>query len=97
MSRLSGVESVPDMEQNVPTGTNQAYRSDRIRAAMASKNPPWTSAIVAEKAGVNPKVVSAARNGAPGVRIPNLEKIAIALGLSMQELFEPKEEEEAAA
>lgn len=66
------------------------YRVDLINAAMGAER--LTNEQVAEKAGVSPKVVSAIRNGRENIELPSLKKVAGALGLTMQQLFEPEPE-----
>ena len=74
------------------TPIENSYRADLIRAAMASKEPPWTNEILADKAGLSMGTISAIRNGSPSVQLGSLIAIATALGLTLQELFEPKAE-----
>jgi transcriptional regulator with XRE-family HTH domain len=64
------------------------YRTDVINGAMGAQR--LTNEAVAEKAGVAPKTVSAVRNGDPNVGVPTLKKIADALGLTMQQIFEER-------
>lgn len=63
------------------------YRADKIRGKQAEKD--WSNEVFAEKAGVNVNTVTALRRGEV-VSLPTLRKAADALGLTMQELFEPE-------
>ncbi len=69
------------------------YRADLINASMGKHR--LTNEQVAAKAGVTPKVVSAARNGKTSVTLPSLQAIAKALDLTMEELFAARHEAEA--
>lgn len=66
------------------------YRDDLIRAAQAVQN--LTNEALAEKSGLNVNTISAIRRGKQHVEVPTLQKVADALGLTMQQLFEPKQE-----
>lgn len=68
------------------------YRTDRIRQAMAGKEPPMTSEDLAARSGQSRTTVSKILGGSPNIRLESLRAVADALDLSMQELFEPKEE-----
>ena len=65
------------------------YRNDKIRGKQAELG--LSNEELAEKAGVNPNTVSAIRSGKV-VRTDTLQKVADALGLTMEELFTPKTE-----
>lgn len=71
------------------------YRDDLIRAEMGRQNLSRTA--LAEKAGLNVNTVSAICRGKEHVEVPTLERVAESLGLTMQQLFEPKPVAEAAA
>jgi transcriptional regulator with XRE-family HTH domain len=62
------------------------YNPEPINEAMSSKR--LSNEKVAALAGVNKKVVSAARNGKEGVMLPSLQKVAGALGLKLIVKFE---------
>ena len=64
------------------------YRTDLINGAMGSQR--LTVEDLATKSGVSPKTVSFVRNGNPNIKLPTLKAVADALGLTLQELFEPK-------
>jgi len=68
------------------------YRTDLINAAMGAQR--LTNERLAEAAGIGIGTVSAIRNGDASVRLPSLKKLADALGLSLEELFTPKAEQE---
>ena len=57
------------------------YNPDLINEVMGRKR--LTNEKVAALAGVNTKVVSAARNGKDSVRLPSLKKVADALSLDL--------------
>jgi DNA-binding phage protein len=57
------------------------YDSELINEVMGRKR--LMNQKVAELAGVNTKVVSAARNGKDSVRLPSLKKVADALNLKL--------------
>ena len=57
------------------------YNADLINEVMGRKR--LTNQKVAELAGVNTKVVSAARNGKGSVKLPSLKKVADALNLDL--------------
>jgi transcriptional regulator with XRE-family HTH domain len=67
-----------------------AYRDDKIRAVQAAKK--LTDQELAEAAGVGRTAVSQITNGQWDGRLSTLRKVGDALGLSLQELFEPREE-----
>lgn len=71
------------------------YRADLIRAAQGAKK--LTNEALAELSGLNVNTISSIRRGKEHVEVPTLEKVANALGLSMQQLFEPKSEAESVA
>jgi transcriptional regulator with XRE-family HTH domain len=64
------------------------YNPDLINEVMGRKR--LTNQKVAELAGVNTKVVSAARNGKETVMLPSLKKVADALGLNLVVKLEKK-------
>lgn len=64
------------------------YRIDLINGAMGAQR--LTNDVVAERAGVAPKTVSAVRNGDPNVGLPTLTSIAEVLGLTMEQLFQER-------
>lgn len=66
------------------------YRVDLINGAMGSQR--LTNKLLAEKTGLAIPTVSTIRNGHTNVTLPSLIAVADALGLSMQQLFEPKQE-----
>lgn len=65
------------------------YRADKIRGKQGEKN--WSNEVFAQKADVNINTVTALRRGEV-VSLPTLKKAADALGLTLQELFEPESE-----
>ena len=71
------------------------YRDDKIRAAMAAQR--LTDEQLAEKIGVSRGTIGLLRAGKGNPRYSTLKSVADALGLSMQELFEPRAEPEPAA
>jgi transcriptional regulator with XRE-family HTH domain len=64
------------------------YKPELINEVMGRRR--LTNKQVAELAGVNTKVVSAARNGKETVKLPSLKKVADALGLSLVVKLEKK-------
>ena len=64
---------------------SRPYRVDLINAAMGARR--LTNDVVAEKAGIAPKTVSAVRNGDPNVKVLTLAAVASAVGLTMEEVF----------
>lgn len=64
------------------------YRTDLINGAMGGQR--LTNEVVAEKAGVAPKTVSAVRNGDPNVGHATLRKVIEAIGLTMEEIHAKK-------
>lgn len=75
------------MNKLATTGT-QTYRSDLINGAMGAQR--LTNETVAKTAGVNIKVVSAVRNGAPNVMLESLIAVVTAVGLTMEEIFQER-------
>ncbi len=71
-----------------------SYRTDLINAEMGRQR--LTNETVAEKARVGVKSVSAIRNGDPNVKLPTLQAVVGALGLTLRDVFEPIAEPEAA-
>lgn len=71
------------------------YRIDLINAAMGAKR--LTNESLGELTGLSAKTISFVRNGDSNVKLPTLRAVADALGLSMQELFEPADEPAPAA
>jgi transcriptional regulator with XRE-family HTH domain len=71
------------------------YRVDLINAAMGAKR--LTNESLGELTGLSAKTISFVRNGDPNVKLPTLRAVADALGLTMSELFEPREEAAPAA
>jgi transcriptional regulator with XRE-family HTH domain len=67
------------------------YRNDKIRGKQAELG--LSVEDLAERAGVNPNTVSAIRNG-KDVRESSLRKVVTALGLSMADVYEQREEAE---
>ena len=67
------------------------YRDDKIRAAMAIQR--ITNAEIAERIGVNRELVANISNGrVEDAKLSTLKKIGDVLGLTLHELFEPREE-----
>jgi hypothetical protein len=62
--------------------TSKMYNPDPINEEMGRRR--LSNAAVAEMAGVNKKVVSAARNGKESVMLPSLKKVAEALNLNLE-------------
>jgi transcriptional regulator with XRE-family HTH domain len=71
------------------------YRNDLIKGAIAAKD--LDNKKVAELAGVSEGTVSSIRNGSVNITLTSLMAVADALGLTMQELFEPRQENAPAA
>ena len=71
-----------------------SYRDDLIRAAQAALKK--TNEDLAELSGLSVGTISAIRNGGDA-RVSSLRKVASALGVPMQQLFEPKQEADRAA
>lgn len=71
------------------------YRNDLIKGAIAAKD--LDNKKVADLAGVSEGTVSSIRNGSVNVTLTSLMAVASALDLTMQQLFEPKEETAPAA
>jgi Predicted transcriptional regulators len=69
--------------------TTQPYRTDLINGAMGALR--LTNEVVAEKAKVAPKTVSAIRNGDPKVGLPSLRAVVEAVGLTMDQIFQKEE------
>lgn len=76
------------------TVTDNPYRDDLIRAAQAALKK--TNEELAELSGLSVGTISAIRNGGDA-RVSSLRKVASALGVPMQQLFEPKPHIEAAS
>lgn len=70
------------------TSSNSIYRYDLIASAMSDQN--HTNESLAKACGLAVATVSSIRNGRENITLPSLIKIADELGLTMQELFEPK-------
>jgi transcriptional regulator with XRE-family HTH domain len=70
--------------------TVQRYRNDLIKGAMAQKD--INKVRLAELTGLSADTLRRIRQGEVNVTLSNLMAVADALGLTMQELFEPKEE-----
>lgn len=70
------------------------YRADLIRAEMGRQN--LSRAALAAKARLNVNTVSAICRGKERVEVPTLARVAGSLGLTMQQLFEPSPQAEAA-
>jgi hypothetical protein len=64
------------------------YNPDPINEEMGRRR--LSNQAVAALAGVNTKVVSAARNGKESVMLPSLKKVADALGLDLVVKLEKK-------
>ena len=69
------------------------YRNDRIRSAMAAHEPPLTTEQLADLSKQSRTTISKITNGSPFIRLISLIAVADALGLSMRELFTPREEQ----
>ena len=65
------------------------YRTDLINGAMGAQR--LTNELVAQKAGVSAKSVSAVRNGDPNVGLLTLKKVVEAVGLTVSEVTEASE------
>lgn len=63
------------------------YRDDLIRAQRAAKK--LTQQQVADKSKVNINTYRAIENGKENIEVSTLQKVADALGLPMNHLFEP--------
>lgn len=70
------------------------YRDDLIRAELEKQK--LSRAALAVKAGLNVNTVSAICRGKEHVEVPTLERVAESLGLTMQQLFEPRSAAESA-
>lgn len=67
------------------------YRDDKIRAAMAVKR--LTDKEVSSRSGVNRHTVAEVREGvAQNPTLETLKKLGDVLGLTLQDLFEPRGE-----
>jgi transcriptional regulator with XRE-family HTH domain len=75
--------------------TLKPYRNDLIKGAMAAND--ITAKKLAEATGLSTDTLTRIRNGEVNITLTNLIAVAGALGLSMQELFTPKQELEEAA
>lgn len=64
------------------------YDNDRIRAEMTLKKLKVED--VARTAEVAPKTVSAIRNGKREVQVDKLERVVIAVGISMSDIFKER-------
>lgn len=64
------------------------YRADLLRAEKGKRR--WTNDRIAVEAGVSIPTVRAVLNGDSRVLIETVEKVGRALGLTMQQLFEPE-------
>jgi hypothetical protein len=64
------------------------YRTDLINAAMGARR--LTNETLAKMAGVGPMTVSRVRNGNLAVGYMTLQKVIEPLGLTMAEVFTPK-------
>lgn len=71
------------------------YRVDLILAEMERQR--LSRAALAVKAQLNVNTVSAICSGKEHVEVPTLERLADTLGLTMQQLFEPKQIAESGA
>ena len=67
-----------------------SYRDDKVRAAQAAKK--MTDQELADAAGVGRGAVLQVTNGQWDGKLATLKKITDALGLTLQEVFEPREE-----
>jgi transcriptional regulator with XRE-family HTH domain len=68
------------------------YRNDLIKGAMAAND--ITAKKLSETTGLSTDTLTRIRNGEVNITLTNLITVAGALGLSMQELFTPKQEVE---
>ncbi len=75
--------------------TLKPYRNDLIKGAMAAND--ITAKKLAEATSLSTDTLARIRNGEVNITLTNLIAVAGALGLSMQELFTPKQELEKAA
>lgn len=75
--------------------TLRPYRNDLIKGAMAAND--ITAKKLAKATGLSTDTLTRIRNGEVNITLTNLIAVAGALGLSMQELFTPKQELEEAA
>jgi len=66
------------------------YRDDKIRAVQAAKR--MTNQQLAVAAGVGLGAVSLVTNGQWDGKVSTLKKITDALGITLQEVFEPRGE-----
>ena len=70
------------------------YRADLIRAEMGRQN--LSRAALAARSHLNVNTVAAICRGKERVEVPTLARVADSLGLTMQQLFEPSPQTEAA-
>ena len=68
---------------------NPPYRTDLINAAMGAQR--LSNERLAKRAGVGAPSVSRIRNGYTSIGYMTLKKVVEALGLTMAEIFTPKE------
>lgn len=71
------------------TEINPPYRTDLINAAMGAQR--LSNERLAKKAGVGAPSVSRIRNGYTSIRYATLRKVIETLGLTMAEIFTPKD------
>jgi transcriptional regulator with XRE-family HTH domain len=68
----------------------QKYRNDLIKGAMAAQD--ITKDILAEMTGLSLDTLRRIRQGEENINLSSLVVVANALGLTMQQLYEPKPE-----
>lgn len=66
------------------------FRNDLLRAEKGRRD--WTNQDIADKAGVSVPTVRAVLAGDTSLRFESIEKVANALDVTMQTLFEPQPE-----
>ncbi len=66
---------------------NAPYRDDLLRAEKGRLN--WSNGRIAKEAELSIPTVRAVLSGDPNVMLITVEKVARALGVPMQRLFEP--------
>lgn len=71
---------------------DKMYRNDLIKGAMAEKGLRVED--VARESGLSTTTVSFIRSGDPNVKLQSLKAVAEVVGLTMPQLFEPKQEAE---
>jgi transcriptional regulator with XRE-family HTH domain len=67
-----------------------SYRDDLLRAEKGRLN--WTDQDIADRSGLSVPTVRSILRGEANVLFKNVEKVTLALGLTMQQVCSPKSE-----